>query len=176
MALLQRKSGVARGAARLQDFEIAPDRWARATDDDAPLAEGPTLVPWKRFQRDAEALRARASTIGVLIPNDVSERDLLSLLPFALIAIEFPKFRDGRGYTIARWLRARWGYEGELRAVGNVLRDQLLYMHRTGFDAFELSPGKDPSDALQAFGEQSVFYQASTDLTATLSRRVSRSS
>jgi uncharacterized protein (DUF934 family) len=174
MALIQRKSGVARAAARREDFEVAPsDAWTRIADD-APLSEGPSLVSWARVQRDRDALQARADSIGVVIPNDLSEDDLAGLLSFALIAIEFPKFRDGRGFTFARWLRTRWGYQGELRAVGNVLRDQLLFMHRTGFDSFELTAGRDAHNALEAFGEQSVFYQASTDLPAPLWKRVSR--
>jgi len=174
MALLQRKLGVSRGSARSQDFEVAAhDAWA-PVEGDAPLGVGLSLVSWDRLQTEREALVARSKTVGVVIPNDLSEQDLESLLAFPLIAIQFPKFRDGRGFTFARWLRTRWRYEGELRAVGNVLRDQLLFMHRTGFDSFELSPGKDAQDALRAFDEQSAFYQASVDLNRPLWKRVSR--
>lgn len=174
MALLQRKFGIARTAARSKDFEVAAnDAWTHVADD-APLGEGKSLVSWARLQAERDALAARAASIGVVIPNDLSERDLESLLAFPLIAIQFPKFRDGRGFTFARWLRTRWHYQGELRAVGNVLRDQLLFMHRTGFDSFELTAGKDPHDALRAFDEQSEFYQASVDLSTPLWKRVSR--
>lgn len=174
MALLQRKLGVTRTGARSQDFEVAAsDAWTQVADD-APLGEGKSLVSWTRLQAERDAFLTRADSIGVVIPNDINERDLESLLVFPLIAIQFPKFRDGRGFTFARWLRTRWQYEGELRAVGNVLRDQLLFMHRTGFDSFELTQGKDPNDALRAFGEQSDFYQASVDLRTPLWKRVSR--
>ena len=174
MALLQRKLGVTRIAARSQDFEVAAhDAWTYFADD-ATLGDGKSLVSWTRLQVERDALNARAESIGIVIPNDITERDLESLLAFPLIAIQFPKFRDGRGFTFARWLRTRWHYQGELRAVGNVLRDQLLFMHRTGFDSFELTQGKDANDALGAFGEQSDFYQASVDLSTPLWRRVSR--
>ena len=176
MPLLRRKPGVARGAARPEDFEILnTDPWTRVADD-APLEDGHSLVSWARSQRDREALLSRAQSTGVIIPNDLSESELERLLPFALIAIQFPKFRDGRGFTFARWLRSRWNYQGELRAVGDVLRDQLLFMHRTGFDSFELREGKDPKDALGAFAEQSAFYQASSDLPAPLWKRTKRES
>jgi uncharacterized protein (DUF934 family) len=80
-----------------------------------------------------------------------------------LVALEFPRFTDGRPYSHARLLRQRLGYRGELRAVGNVLRDQLLFMRRCGFDAFELPDGADVAAWLSAFDEISVFYQPAAD-------------
>lgn len=178
MALLQRKKGVLRDAANPSDFEVVADSaWAFVPDEDA-LPEGLSLISWQRLQREREAnpqaLLARKDTLGIVIPNDLKDDALESLLSFALIAIQFPKFRDGRGFSIARSLRVRWHYQGELRAVGNVLRDQLLFMHRTGFDSFELSAGKDANDALRAFGEQSAFYQGSVDLPTPLWKRAGR--
>ena len=88
-----------------------------------------------------------------------------------LLAVEFPKFTDGRGYSIARILRDRYGYTGELRAVGDVLHDQLLFMARCGFDAFELKAGKDIDGALAAFDAFSVYYQGAADEPEPLWRR-----
>jgi uncharacterized protein (DUF934 family) len=101
--------------------------------------------------------------------------DAAKLLPkVALVAINFPKFGDGRGYSKARLLRERFGFKGELRAVGEVLADQLQYMLRCGFDAFELAPGKDVAAALHAMRDFSVTYQAATDDPRPLYRRVAR--
>ncbi len=83
---------------------------------------------------------------------------------FALIALEFPRFNDGRAYSQARLLRSRLGYKGELRATGNVLRDQLLFMRRAGFDSFEVDGARAlAEDWAKAFGEFDVFYQPSAD-------------
>ena len=80
-----------------------------------------------------------------------------------MIALEFPKFRDGRGYSWARLLRQRLGYKGEIRAVGDVLRDQWLFMSRCGIDAFDVKPGTRIEDFRAALAEQTVFYQPSSD-------------
>ena len=85
--------------------------------------------------------------------------------------MNFPKFTDGRGYTTARLLRERYAYRGEIRAIGDVLRDQLFSYQRVGFDAFALRADKDPVDALKAFEEFSEVYQASTDQPLPLFRR-----
>jgi uncharacterized protein (DUF934 family) len=74
------------------------------------------------------------------------------------VEVNFPKFGDGRGYSIAKLLRSRYGYKGELRAVGHITRDHLHYMERVGFDAFELREGEDPAEALAAFGAFSIWY------------------
>ena len=91
--------------------------------------------------------------------------------PIHAIAINFPKFGDGRGYSIARLLRERYGYKGELRAVGEVARDHLHAMAQCGFDAFQLREGEDPQEALKAFGDFSEQYQATAAQPAPLFRR-----
>ena len=88
-----------------------------------------------------------------------------------VIAVNFPKFSDGRGYSIGRLLRDRYGYKGELRAVGEVARDHLHAMAQCGFDAFELRAGEDPQEALTAFGDFSEQYQATAAQPAPLFRR-----
>jgi len=89
----------------------------------------------------------------------------------AVIAINFPRFADGRGYSIARLLRERYGYKGELRAIGEVARDHLHAMAQCGFDAFALRAGEDPQEALKAFGDFSEQYQATAAQPAPLFRR-----
>ena len=89
----------------------------------------------------------------------------------ARVEVSFPKFADGRGYSIARLLRERHGYQGELRAVGDVQRDQLFYLSRVGFDAFLLRDGEDAEGALAALGDFSDAYQASVERPLPLFRR-----
>ena len=88
-----------------------------------------------------------------------------------VVAVRFAKFGDGRAYSVARLLRERYGYKGELRAVGEVGRDNLYYMHQCGFDAFELRAGEDPQEALEAFGDFSTSYASTTAQPLPLFRR-----
>ena len=90
---------------------------------------------------------------------------------FALVAVDFPHFTDGRGCSIARLLRERHGWTGELRAVGYVIRDVIFYFSRCGFDAFDLRPGEDAQAALSAFGDFSEAYQTSVERPQPLFRR-----
>ena len=87
------------------------------------------------------------------------------------VEVNFPKFGDGRGFSIARLLRERYGYKGELRAVGHITRDHLFFMESCGFDAFELREGEDPHAALAAFDDFSESYQASVARPQPLFRR-----
>ena len=107
----------------------------------------------------------------VLEPTD-DPRSLADRLPgLKVIAVNFPKYGDGRGYSIARLLRERYGYKGELRAVGVVARDHLQLMAQCGFDAFQLREGEDAQAALAAFGDLSEAYQATAAQPVPLFRR-----
>lgn len=139
--------------------------------DIVELPEGKPIVTLARYAGAREALLARYSSLGVRVGSDKLPTDIPDLTRLALIAIEFPRFTDGRGYSIARMLRDRYRFTGELRAVGWVLRDQLFYMERSGFNAFELKPGKPLESALEAFGEFSVTYQAAADDNRPIYRR-----
>ena len=98
-----------------------------------------------------------AAEIGVWLAPDSEPADIVADFDkIALIGVDFPVFRDGRGYSIGRLLRERYGYKGELRAIGDVLRDQMTFMFRCGFDAYALRADKDFDDALKAFDEFSV--------------------
>ena len=150
---------------------IVEDDFAHVADADALPATGKPIVTLARYLKERGQLIERYPALGVRVTSDKLPTDIPDVDRLALIAIEFPKFTDGRGYTIARQLRQRFGFRGELRAVGWVLRDQLFYMERCGFDAFELKPGKPLESALEAFGEFSVTYQPATDDPRPLYRR-----
>jgi uncharacterized protein (DUF934 family) len=143
---------------------IVEDRFVRVLDD-APVPDGvPVILPAARLLADARELVLRQAPTGVVWPND---RRIAELAPYldwiALVALVFPTFRDGRAYSQARLLRERHQYRGELRATGQVLRDQLLFMQRAGFDAFELSKPNDAAAFAEAVQRYSVFYQPTGD-------------
>ncbi|MEZ4433398.1 MAG: DUF934 domain-containing protein [bacterium] len=161
--------------ALIRDRRIVEDEWSHLDDADAAPLVGAITVSWDRWQAERDALRARSGPVGVRLPNTVEPREIADDLDrLGLVTIDFPRFSDGRGYSLARLLRERHGYRGELRAVGYVLRDQLFYMKRCGFDAFALKEGKDAVGALAAFDEFDVLYQPAADEALPLWRRISR--
>ena len=110
------------------------------------------------------ALLARGTPLGIRLHSDQSPELIAADVPhFAVVALEFPKFRDGRAYSYARLLRERYGFKGELRAVGDVLLEQLFFMLRTGFDAFELESADPLGDYRTALADFSVWYQPTAD-------------
>ena len=132
------------------------------------------IVPWKVWQAQRDFLRGRAD-VGIWLACDEHLDGLKSDLEhFSVIAIDFPIFSDGRGYSLAYNLRARLGYRGELRAIGDVLRDQLFYLQRVGFDAYTPRPDRNIHDALKGLSDFSERYQPSWDEPLPLSRRVQR--
>jgi len=140
---------------------VEPDDW-----DDASVL---TLAQWKERRDDAALAGAR---IGVrLEPADDPAELAPDLHRLQLVVINFPKFADGRGYSSAALLRTRHGYRGELRAIGDVGRDQLFYLKRCGFDAFALAPHRDPHAALASLGDFSEPYQGSVDDPLPLFRK-----
>jgi uncharacterized protein (DUF934 family) len=148
----------------VKDGRIIEDRYVRLLDD-APIPDGvPVIVAADRFMADAAELTRRDAPIGVLWPNN---RKVAELEPWlnrlALVALVFPKFRDGRAYSQARLLRERYGFRGELRATGDVLRDQFQFLLRAGFDALEVKKQADAEVFAKAAARFSVFYQPSGD-------------
>ncbi|HJR69849.1 MAG TPA: DUF934 domain-containing protein [Gammaproteobacteria bacterium] len=128
-----------------------------------PVA-GSVIVSLEQWQAQRTALLARGTPLGIRLRSDQSPELVAAELPhFALVALEFPKFRDGRAYSYARLLRERYGFKGELRAVGDVLLEQLLFMLRTGFDAFELTSDDPLRDYRIALADFSVWYQPAAD-------------
>src|SRR5258708_33166471 len=155
---------------------IVDDRFVRVLDD-APLPEGvPVMLPAARLLADARELVLRQAPVGIIWPND---RRIAELVPYldwiALVALVFPTFKDGRAYSQARLLRERYQFRGELRATGQVLRDQMLFLHRAGFDAFEVTKDSDAAAFAEAVHRYSVFYQPTGDGRAsTLTARRAR--
>lgn len=156
----------------IRNRAVESDGWLHLPAEEPVPDRGDVIVPLATWQRERDTLRARADGVGVRLgPDDDPEALAPDVAALPVIAVEFPKFADGRGYSTGRLLRERYGFTGELRAVGDVLRDQLLHMERCGFDCFELKPGKDPQDALAAFEEFSVAYQGTVDEPRPLFRR-----
>jgi uncharacterized protein (DUF934 family) len=136
-------------------------------------AKGPrlllTLAQWSAH---AEALAAAGASLGICLePADEPVAVVPLFDRIGLIAIRFPAFTDGRGYSTARLLRQRHGWKGELRAVGDVLRDQMFYLARCGFDTFDLRDGESVPDALRGFGDFSETYQDAVDRGPLFRRR-----
>ena len=137
-------------------------------------AQGDVIVPLALWLARREDLlpRAEAGSIGVwLDANEGPEAIADDLQRFAVVAVNFPKFGDGRGYSTARLLRERHGYKGELRAIGDVLHDFLYFMKQCGFDAFALRDDQDADEALTAFDTFSDGYQTSVLRPVPLFRR-----
>lgn len=158
----------------IKDRKVVDDQWRLVADDEAVPAGGHAIVGLARWNRDAEALASGPRPIGIVVRSSEGAEDIRDLEHLDLVAVDFPAFTDGRGYTTARLLRSRYGYRGEIRAVGDVLRDQLLLMKRCGIDSFALKAGKDIEGALAAFDDFSVTYQAAADDERPLFRRVHR--
>lgn len=143
-------------------FHTVEDRFTAVADDAALTGDGAVLLSLTRFEADGAALLAAGRDVGVRIgPADRIEA-LAPVLPsLALVALEFPKYRDGRAFSSAVLLRERYGFDGEVRAVGNVLIDQAWNMVRCGFDAFETTVG--PNAWAAAARRYRHVYQASAD-------------
>ena len=143
---------------------IATDPFVHVADGAELPGDGAVLVSTARFLDDPETLLRRAGKLGVIWPNN---RDVDDLVPWldrlAAVALVFPSFRDGRAYSQARLLRERHGYDGELRATGQVLRDQFVFMLRAGFNAFEVKKDSDAEAFAVSAKRYSVFYQPTGD-------------
>ncbi|MEC4719714.1 DUF934 domain-containing protein [Noviherbaspirillum sp. CPCC 100848] len=165
----------------IKNRAVVSDDWnvLRLGEEDTPetvaIPDGKVIVPLKVWQAQRATLEGRAE-LGVWIASSERPEELKGELGnFKVVAVDFPKFADGRGYSTAYNLRARLGYTGELRAIGDVLRDQLFYMQRVGFDAFAVREDKNIHDALKGLTDFSEVYQTSWDQKSPLFRRVQRS-
>ena len=146
----------------------AQDSYASVADD-AALPEGAVLVSLPRFQKEREHLLERNTPIGVKLQSHENPEILgADVSRLSLIALEFPKFRDGRAFSWARMLRTRLGFTGEIRAVGDFLFDQVNYQHRVGFDAWEVPDHFTIEMFQKALREMTNVYQPSTDGKKTI--------
>ena len=171
MAILIRRGRICNESWPLLDAAaLAAEPLAPPEAEQSRIAS--VLIPLALWQAQRSRWgNARGSFGVVLQATDDPASVAADLDAIPLIAIQFARFSDGRGYSIARLLRARYGYRGELRAIGDVLRDQLFYLQRVGFDAFELRADQDPEAALSAFGDFTECYQGAVDQPLPLFRR-----
>ncbi len=162
---------------------VSEDAWKLITlsTGDTPetvlLPVGPLLVPASVWHaRRAELINREHEhgwPLGVwLTAEEGPEAIATDVDDFTVIAVEFSRYADGRGYSTASLLRTRYDYKGELRAIGDILRDQLFYLQRVGFDAFALRSDKSAEDARASLADFSAAYQSAADLSLSLQRRV----
>jgi len=157
----------------IRQRQLLEDSWQRLAADDAAAPAGDLLLSLPQWQaRRSEWLARSPGRLGVqLEPADDPAGLADDLSQLALVAVNFPSFTDGRGFSTARLLRERYAYSGELRAVGDVFRDQLFYLSRVGFDAFLLRDGEDAASALASLDTFSEAYQSSVERPLPLFRR-----
>jgi uncharacterized protein (DUF934 family) len=152
--------------------KISPDPFVHVADDAELPADSAVLISAARFLADPDALLRRPGSVGVVWPNN---RDVDDVVPYlgrlAVVALVFPTFRDGRAYSQARLLRERYHYRGELRATGQVLRDQFVFMLRAGFNAFDVKKDSDAAAFANTIKRYSVFYQPTGDGRVTALHR-----
>ena len=145
------------------ELAFADDIFADVADEDA-IPDGPVILSLTRFQAEGDALIGANRPVGVRIQSDEEVEALAYDLPrIAVVALVFPKFRDGRAYTSARLLRERFAYAGEVRAVGDVLLEQARFMIRCGFDAFVPADGSTPEEWAAAASRYRHVYQRAAD-------------
>jgi len=160
----------------IKNGRLTEERYVHVLDD-APIPDGvPVIVPAARFLADADEILRRDAPTGVEWPNN---RKVAELEPYldrlAVIVLRFPTFKDGRGYSQARLLRERYGFVGELRAAGQILRDQFLFLVRAGFDALEVVKESDAQAFAATIARYTVFYQeAGDDRAPAMRRRLAR--
>jgi uncharacterized protein (DUF934 family) len=144
-------------------FSLAEDPFT-AVGDEQSVPPGDVIISLARLQAEGEALLGEGRSVGVRLESHEQVEALVYDLPqLSVVALAFPKFGDGRAYSYARLLRERFGFKGEVRAVGDVLREQAGYMVRCGFDAFEPADGSSLEDWQRASQRFRHVYQRAAD-------------
>jgi uncharacterized protein (DUF934 family) len=152
----------------IKNGSFVEDTFASVADD-APMSANGAIVSLARFAKDKETLLARNAPLGVRLQSSESPEALgEDVHRLSVVALEFPKFRDGRGFSWARMLRTRLAYGGEVRAVGDYLYDQIAFMHRVGIDAFEVRENFTLAEFRRALGEITDVYQPAPDGRKTI--------
>ena len=154
--------------ALLKDGMLTEDQYTDVSGAENPDFSGPVIVSLQQWLDNKDQLSAHNTPLGIILRSDEKpERIKDDLHHFSVIALEFPTFRDGRAYSYARLLRDRYGYTGELRAMGEVLLEQLHYMQRVGFNSFAVASDDAAHDWEIASKDLSVWYQPTGDKRAT---------
>ena len=148
----------------IRDGKLVPDPFTDVSGLAALPGEGPLIVSLEQWQAHRQALLARSQPLGLRLKSDQPPQLIGADLPrFTVVALEFPRYRDGRAYTHARMLRERLGFGGEIRAVGDVLQEQLHFMQRCGFDSFDVVAPDAELAWRTIAGDHTVWYQATGD-------------
>ena len=150
----------------IRDRSVVEDRWTfLRKPEDAMPSSGPVIVSLATWQSSRDELLARGDVAVWLAASDDPAELAGDAASLPLIAVDFPQFTDGRGYSIGRLLRERYHFAGELRAIGDVQRDQLYYLSQCGFNAFSIRSDRSPEDALAGLTAFSDGYQSTTRRT-----------
>jgi uncharacterized protein (DUF934 family) len=153
----------------LKEGAVVEDTWTPLAEGAEAAPLGNVIITLEQWQAGGERLRGHNGRLGLRLRSDQSPAQLADdLQHFDLIALEFPRFGDGRAYSYARLLRERYGFKGELRAVGNVLRDQFVFMLRCGFNSFEVANDKAVEAWRDATAEFTEWYQPTGNSRASL--------
>ncbi len=158
----------------INNRQIVADSWQTIDDETSieHLPSGKIIVSLTFWNNHKPSLATHGDALGIkLNPEDDVADIAADLSSFALVVLQFPAFRDGRAYSQARNLRQHYHYQGEIRASGNVLRDQLAFMERVGFNSFVIDEHQDINDAINGFDEIDIKYQASSDEPLPLYKR-----
>ena len=147
----------------IKDKQIIEDNWTHIADSDE-ITSGDITVSLSRWKKDKSELSDHLGNIGIrILPADSIDDIAADLKTLKLVAVEFPAFTDGRAFSHARLLRSRYGFEGEIRAIGNYMPDQVFYLSRVGVNAFQLENPEQLKLALSTMNDFTVKYQASSD-------------
>jgi uncharacterized protein (DUF934 family) len=145
------------------------DRWARIADDAAVPKGGSVIVSFARLKNEHNSLFSEAGAVGVDIPSDLSLSELEPFLPrLGVIVVRFANMRDGRVFSVGRLLRERFGYANDMRAVGDFIPDQVLFLLRCGFTSFEVGESFPVDSLKRSVAAYSAWYQRATDRAATV--------
>ena len=162
-------------ATIIRHRQVIADNWQLLKNAEGGInvpPQGDVIVPLALWREQRDALIARGGKLGIWLEGNEDPAVIAADLPhFQLIAVNFKHFTDGRGYSTARLLRERYGWRGELRAIGDVLRDNVFYLSRCGFDSFALRAEQNPAAALTAFKDFSDAYQGAVDRAPLFRRR-----
>lgn len=154
----------------IKNGQIVENEWTLITEPVDKIPTGKAILSWENWQQHRDS--TDISSTGLWLHNNVDLNNIdIEWSELPVIAIDFPVFMDGRGFSLARLLRDQYGYTGELRATGAVIRDQLCYLKRCGFDAFDLDESIDLEKALASLDDFSESYQVSSDQGEPLFRR-----
>ena len=148
----------------VRDGKVVEDAWVAVADDEALPDGSPAVVSLCRWQNERATLAYRNLPLGVRLKSSDSAAEIAAdLIHFGIVVLEFPKFNDGRGFSAARLLRERYGFKGEIRATGHIIRDQLQFLARCGVDSLDAADESWAEKWRIAQAEMSVFYQPAAD-------------